>query len=88
MIYSNHIIDSLVKNLNVGLGCRHGIEYNSLMIIKEVEDILSDNRMIFRQLYYYSYVIFQPTYLSYSQISDTYGRNKIGEPFGNANISS
>jgi len=25
LIYSNHIIDSLVKNLNVGLGCMHRI---------------------------------------------------------------
>jgi hypothetical protein len=58
MIYGNHIIDSLVKNLNVGLGYRHRIEYSSLMIIKEVEDISSDNRMTFRQLYYYSYFIF------------------------------
>jgi len=58
IIYSNHIIDSLVKNLNVGLGCKHRIEYSSLMIIKEVEDRPSDNRMTFRQLYYYSYFIF------------------------------
>jgi hypothetical protein len=88
MIYGNHFIDSLVKNLNLGLGCRHRIEYSSLMIIKEVEDISSDNRMTFRQLYYYLYFIFQPTYLNYYQITETYGRNKIGEPLINVNISS
>jgi hypothetical protein len=58
LIYSNHIIDSLVKNLNVGLGCMHVFAYSSLMIMKEVEDRTSDNRLTFRQLYYYSYFIF------------------------------
>ena len=55
--------------------------------MRGVEAISFDNSMIFRQLYYYYYFIFLINILIYSHISERYNCNKIGEPFGNANIS-